>query len=149
MSEHLKILLFLLLIFFGTKESSFAQKMIEKGEIEVIIKEYENSLNKEDLTNVMSLFSKDAVIVLQGTPTSIGAKSIANFYKKIFSLIDFNLSFDIKEVVIMSSEWAFVRTITRNVNSKDNSEEGHEIFLLTKNDDKKWEIARYAGSSAK
>lgn len=149
MRGYLKIILTLSLITLGYYGVSFAQNTIEKDKITNIIKQYENSLNNEDLKGVMSLFSKEAVLVLQGTPTSTGTQSIKSFYKKIFDVIDFNLEFDIKELVIMSAEWAFVRTSTRDIDSEDKSEKGHEIFLLSKKADSNWVIARYAGSSAK
>lgn len=149
MTGYIKIILSLCLIIIGACGVSFAQDTVEKDKITSVIKQYEKALNKEDLTSVMNLFSKDAVLVLQGLPTSTGTQSIKRFYEKIFNIIDFNLMFNIKETVIMSSKWAFVRTSTKDIGVMDNSEKGHEIFLLIKNEESTWEIARYAGSSAK
>jgi uncharacterized protein (TIGR02246 family) len=128
--------------------SIFAQEINEDSTITKVIDLYEQALNTQSVEGVLDLFSEDGVLVLQGSPTHIGIEAIEKFYVSIFKVIDFNLKFYIEEIILMSPAWATVRTITRQNNSNSLSEGGHEIFILKKQTDGNWKIARYAGSSA-
>jgi len=129
--------------------SIFAQKSNEDKKISNVVYSYEKALNSNNVDSVLQQFAKDGILVLQGAPTSIGTEAMEKFYSSIFKNIDFDLKFNIEEIVQMSPEWAFVRTTTRSNNSTDSGEGGHEIFILKKQTDGNWKIARYAGSSAK
>ncbi len=129
--------------------SIFVEESNEDNKISNVIRSYEKALNNNDVDVVLQYFTKDGILVLQGSPTSIGTEDVKEFFISIFRIIDFDISFKIEKIVHMSSKWAFVRTTTRSNNSADSSEEGHEIFILKEPVDGKWKIARYAGSSSK
>lgn len=137
------------LVFFVPVFSTFAGTNEEENSIRKTIGLYEQALNSADVENIVKIFSDDGVLVLQGSPTRIGTEAVKEFFISIFKLIDFDTQFHIEEIVHMSPEWAFVRTTTRSINSADPGEGGHEIFILKKQAEENWKIARYAGSSAK
>ena len=125
------------------------QKINENKKIGNVIYLYEKALNSNNVDSVLPHFSEDAVLVMQGAPTCIGTEAVKKFYISIFNKIDFDTKFTVEEIVQMSPEWAFVRTTARSNNSTDSVEGGHEIFILKKQFDENWKIARYSGSSAK
>lgn len=133
---------------------SFAQESDGGIKIGKLINAYEKALNDKDIDIVLQLFSIDAVLVLQGTPTSIGTAAVKKVYGSLFESLDFYLKFHIEEIVQISEEWAFVRTTTSGSthirsNKSDVQSNGHELFVLKKEGAGTWKIARYAGSSAK
>ena len=137
-----------------TMMPSFAQESNGDMKIGKTISAYEKALNNKDIDRVLQLFSKDAVLVLQGAPTSIGSAAVKKVYVSLFESLDFNLKFHIEEIVQISEEWAFVRTTTSGSthirsNNSDIQSNGHELFILKKEGDGNWKIARYAGSSSK
>ena len=138
-----------ILVVATTSLSIFAQKSDEDKKISNVVYSYEKALNSNNVDSVLQQFAKDGILVLQGSPTCIGTEAVKGFFISIFKIIDFDTKFTIEEIVHMSSEWAFVRTTTRSNNSTDSREGGHEIFILKKQADGNWKIARYAGSSAK
>jgi hypothetical protein len=85
---------------------------------------------------------------LHGAPTGIGTEAVKKFYISIFKKIDFDLRFNIEEIVQITTEWAFVNTTSRSNNSRDSGEGGHEIFILKKQTDGNFKMAGYAGFSA-
>lgn len=121
---------------------SFAQETEEEQTLSNIVNSYEKALNKGDVDALLQLFTDDGVLVLQGTPTTIGTKDIETFFISLFKNIDFNIKFNIEEIVTMSSDWAFIRTTARSNDADDSTEEGHEIFIFKKQPSGKWKIAR-------
>lgn len=126
----------------------FAQNNAEK-EIENIVHAYEEALNNGNVEKVLQQFTSDGILLLQGSPTIKGTEAMKGFYSSIFNVIDFDLAFNIEELVEISDEWAYVRTITSSKTDLQADENGHEIFLFNKKEAGQWRIARYAGSSAK
>ena len=123
------------LIIFVVATSSLsipAQESNEDKKISNVIYSYEKALNSNNVDSVLQQFAKDGILILQGSPTRIGTEAVKEFFILIFKKIDFDIKFNIEEIVHMSSEWAFVRTTTRSNNSTDSSEGGHEIFILNK-----------------
>ena len=126
----------------------------ENNKIDSIVNLYGQELNNNNVESLSQLFTEDAILVLQGAPPTIGIEELVKFYTTLFKALDFELTFKIDEVVQMSPEWAFVRTSTSGKvkilsNNSSSPSSGHEIFILKKETDGNWKIARYAGSSSK
>ncbi len=145
----MKTLTLIIILITAAATSIYAKKANEDKEIRKVVFAYEQSLNKADVNMVTQQFTEDGILVLQGSPTIKGTKAVKEFYEFIFTKIDFDIKFIVEEVVQMSPEWAFVRTITRTNDPNDLKEGGHEIFILKKQPDGNWKISRYAGSAAK
>ncbi len=144
----------IVIIFLVAKISTFAQKPNEENKIRSIVALYEKALNDNSVEGIRQLFAEDGILMLQGSPTHIGNEKIRNFYTSLFKNLDFDLKFNIDEVVQMSAEWAFIRTKTSGTvnilsNNSRNPGNGHELFVMKKQSDGNWKIARYAGSSSK
>ncbi|KAH8900656.1 hypothetical protein GQ53DRAFT_740629 [Thozetella sp. PMI_491] len=84
---------------------------------------------------------------------SAGTQALHESYTRIFSSIQLVITFDIEEVVVMSTEWAFARTTAEGTKTMLATQESEphlnqELFIMKK-EDGKWKIARYAFSSMK
>lgn len=133
---------------------TFTQESDEQIKIKSIVNLYEKALNNNCVEGILQLFTEEGVLILQGAPTIIGVNAVQEFYTSLFRSLDFDLKFNIDEVVQMSHDWAFVRTTTTGTvhvlsSNSSNPGNGHEIFILNRQSDGAWKIARYAGSSSK
>jgi ketosteroid isomerase-like protein len=69
----------------------------------------------------------------------------------VFKELKFNVMFTIAELVQMAPTWAYVRTNSAGTTAhsstgKTTSEANQELFILKKDDDGGWRIARYSFS---
>ena len=154
MKDLTKALLLIVFVYIAGVGFAVGQESNEENKIRDSIHLYEKALNNNSVEGISKIFTEDGIVILQGSPTVIGTDAIQQFYIKLFKTVDFGLIFNIDEVVQMSPKWAFVRTSTTGTNkvlSNDSSRagNGHEIFILKKQTDGNWKIARYAGSSVK
>lgn len=120
--------------------------------IRTVVASYQAALNRGDFGAVTDLFTDDAVVMLQKSPTVVGRQNIRDSYQALFGSLTFDLDFSISEAVQFSSDWALVRTASSgNVkilfSGSTVANAGQELFILHK--DKAWRIARYAGCSTK
>jgi ketosteroid isomerase-like protein len=78
--------------------------------------------------------------------------AVTKAYDAVFKAITLNVKFTITELVVMSPEWAFVRTNSAGTNKINrtgvvSTEGNQELFIYNKGADGKWRIARYSFSS--
>ena len=89
----------------------------------------------------------------QGFDIVQGRDNISVWYDQCFKNITLDVTFDIKEVVVVSDEYAFASTTsagTQKVNAtgKTTQEANHELFVIMK-EDGSWKLARYCFSAMK
>jgi uncharacterized protein (TIGR02246 family) len=113
---------------------------------------YEAALNASDTQAVMPLYAEDGVFMPQNSQSVIGKAAVRQAYDAVFKAITLKVKFTIAEVVVMSPQWAFVRTNsagTQKVNATGavSAEGNQELFIFNKGDDGKWRIARYSFST--
>ena len=101
----------------------------------------------------MALYTADGVIMPPHFSASAGTDALRESYTRIFATIQLVITFQIEEVVVMSSEWAFARTTaegTKTILALNESEPhaNQELFIMKK-ENGKWLIARYAFSTMK
>lgn len=154
MKTNIHILTFITFIFCASGIAASAPESDDQIKISAAVYQYEKALNENHIDGISELFTPEGTLILQGAPTVTGIEAVKEFYSSLFKALDFELKFNIEEVVEMSDEWAFVRTTTTGavkVHSNDsvNSANGHELFILQKQTDGEWKVARYSGSSAK
>jgi len=70
----------------------------------------------------------------------------------VFKAIMLKVKFTIAELVVISPQWAYVRTNsagTQKVNATGatSAEANQELFIFKKSDDGRWQIARYSFST--
>ncbi len=124
----------------------------EQAKIKTVLQIYENALNASDTNKVMSVYSRNSVFMPQNRPTQVGAKAIRNAYTGIFKAINLDIKFKLAEVRTIGSDWAFARSnstgeITINATGKKKQAASQELFVLHKNADGNWKIARYSFST--
>ena len=125
-------------------------------EIRALLLRYQDALNAGSVDDALELYTKDGIVMPQHSHSHIGTDSIRKAYEGFFSMIKFQVSFDVKEVVPTAPDWAFARTEskgTTDVKGRGVGHEGnHELFVLQKvktGDDGSWawKIARYCFST--
>ena len=126
----------------------------EEASIRHIMDAYNSALNSGKTSAVLPLYTPDGVFMPPYSPPSVGIDSVKAAYDKVLMELGFNVKFTIHEVVVMSPSYAFVRTssagTTRHASTgKTTSEANEELFILRKDGDLPWRIARYSFSPAK
>jgi len=149
----------------ATSQSIFAKKVcqLKKKSCHIIKKEaqqnirqvlsrYETALNGNDVSTILKLYTQDAVFMPQHSSPKVGKRAVRSAYQKVFKTIDLNVSFKINEIKLIGYHWAYVRTtstgsITVLANKTNSKENNQELFLLQKQPDGQWKIARYIFST--
>lgn len=108
---------------------------------------YGKALVAADVSSIVKLYAEDGVTMAQNFPTQVGHDAIHEWYTKCFQMIALDVEFDIKEVVVVSNEYAFARTSsagTQKVNAtgQTSKESNQELFVMQKVGGE-WKIARY------
>jgi uncharacterized protein (TIGR02246 family) len=113
---------------------------------------YEAALNASDTRAVMPLNAEDGVFMAPNNQSAIGKVAVRQAYNAVFKAITLKVKFTIAEVVVVSPQWAFVRTNSAgtqkiNATGAPGAEGNQELFIFRKGDDEKWRIARYSFST--
>jgi len=132
--------------------SMMESRMMEGDETKIreLIFAYQIALNNEEIEKIPTLYSEQAIFIPPEIPAINGVEEIVLTYDHLFSQFDFELEFDIKEVVI-SENFAYVvsnseGTITLESNQTEETSKNQEIFILIKEGDN-WKISRYMFNS--
>ena len=84
----------------------------ELAEIEATAISYLTAFNRADAAAVVANYADDGVLMAPARPAVVGKELLAMVYPKVFEAVGFDMTYDIKEVVRISAEWAFVRSAT-------------------------------------
>ncbi len=122
----------------------------DEAKIRELISVYQIALNNEEIEKIPTLYSEQAIFMPPEIPAINGVEEIGLTYEYLFSQFDFELEFDVKEVVI-SENFAYVLsnsegTITLKSNKTEETSKNQEIFILIKEGDD-WKISRYMFNS--
>lgn len=125
----------------------------DDGDLRGVVSSYQQALNDNDAGAVARLFTDDGIAMIQGTPTTTGSAALRTLYGTLFKRLDFDIAFEVAEVVPMSERWALVRTTSSGTvkvlaNGSTVANSGQELLVLEKTG-AQWKIARYAASSTK
>ncbi len=120
------------------------------AKIRELISEYQSMLNNEEIEKIPTLYSDQAIFMPPDVPAIKGVEEIGLTYEYLFSQFNFELEFDIKEVVI-AENFAYVisnseGTITLESSETEETSKNQEIFILIKEGDD-WKISRYMFNS--
>ncbi len=134
------------------QDTQFHDQAMEGDEAKIreLISEYQIALNKEEIEKISTLYSKQAIFMPPEIPAINGVEEIVLTYEYLFSQFDFELEFDIKQVVI-SENFAYLLsnsegTITLESSGTEETSKNQEIFILIKEGDD-WKISRYMFNS--
>jgi len=131
---------------------SGSTKANDESAIRRVMSSYEEALNASSTADVLPLYTKDGVFMPPYNRSAVGKAAVHKAYDAVFEAITLNVKFTIAELVLMSPEWAFVRTNSAGTNKINESfavspEGNQELFIFNKGGDGKWRIARYSFSS--
>jgi uncharacterized protein (TIGR02246 family) len=117
-----------------------------------LMSSYESALNASNTEAAMPLYAEDGVFMAPNNQSAVGKASVRQAYDAVFKAITLKVKFTIAELVVMSSQWALVRTNstgTRKINATGatSREANQELFIFKKGDDGQWRIARYSFST--
>ncbi len=117
-----------------------------------VLMAYEEALNAGNVPSIMRLYAEDGVFMPQHSPSQVGADVVQAAYERVFTTINLSVEFDVVEIVLTAPDWAFARTnsvgtVTVQANGAKLSEANQELFILHKQPDGAWKIARYAFST--
>jgi uncharacterized protein (TIGR02246 family) len=117
-----------------------------------VMSSYEAALNGSSTEAAMPLYAEDGVFMAPNNQSAVGKASVRQAYDAVFKAITLKVKFTIAELVVMSPQWAFVRTNSAgtqkiNATGATSREANQELFILKKGDDGSWRIARYCFST--
>jgi uncharacterized protein (TIGR02246 family) len=124
----------------------------DEADVRGVVLSYEAALNGSNTEAVMPLYSEDGVFMAPNNQSADGRAAVRRAYDAVFNAITLKVKFTIAELVVMSPQWAFVRTNstgtqTLNATGATSAEANQELFIFKKNEDNKWRIARYSFST--
>lgn len=119
----------------------------ETVEITRVLKEYEKALNTGDATLALSLYGSEPIVMPQGAPAFLGRDEVQEAYHTFFTLLKFNVSFQIHELVGMGGDLAYARTTFAGrqevlATHQESAEANNELFIFRR-EDGHWKIHRY------
>ena len=120
--------------------------------IRTVMSSYENALNGSNTEAVMPLYAEDGVFMAPNNQSVVGKAAVRQAYDAVFKAITLKVKFAIAELVVMSPQWAYVRTNSAGIQmindtGATSAEGNQELFIFKKDEDGKWRIARYSFST--
>jgi uncharacterized protein (TIGR02246 family) len=126
--------------------------LVDEAAIRTVMSSYEAALNASDTQAAMPLYTEDGVFMAPNNQSAVGKAALRQAYDAVFKAITLKVKFAVAEVVVLSPQWAFVRTNSAgtqkiNATGATSPEANQELFIFKKGDDGKWRIARYSFST--
>jgi uncharacterized protein (TIGR02246 family) len=123
----------------------------DESAIRNTMQSYGAALNGGKTAAVLPLYSDDCVFMPPYSESAVGKEAVRKAYDAVFAELKFNVKFTIAEIVAMAPKWAYVRTNSAGTTGhhstgKTTAEANQELFILKKDGDGQWRIARYAFS---
>ncbi len=121
----------------------------DEAKIRELISVYQIALNNEEIEKISTLYSEQAIFMPPDVPAIKGVEEIVLTYEYLFSQFNFELEFDIKQVVI-TENFAYVLSNSEGTITLESGEiedsKNQEIFILIKEGDD-WKISGYMFNS--
>lgn len=138
----------------GAKLTLPVSSTIEADAIRSVLHAYGAALGNGNVDELLALYTSDGVIMPPHFPASAGQAALRETYARICQTIHLEIEFDIDEIVLTGEDWAFARTTaegTKTMLATKESEKhsNQELFILRKEGNEGWKIARYAFSTMK
>ena len=119
--------------------------------VTALLAKYTEALNASSTDAVMPLYTDDGVFMPPYSQSAVGAAAVRKAYDAVFKAITLNVKFAIAEIVELGPGWAFARTnsagtTTDHATGAKSAEGNQELFVLKRDDDGSWKIARYSFS---
>jgi uncharacterized protein (TIGR02246 family) len=124
----------------------------EKQAVEKVINSYQEALNASNAERVVTLFTKDGVLMANAAPTAEGAEAVKGTYQYVFDNFTYDLKFTVLDVVV-SGNTAYARSQSKGsfiikASGQKVDDEFRELFVFEKQKGE-WKIARYMYNKSK
>lgn len=124
-----------------------SEPQADRARIEALLRRYEGALNTSDAAAALAVYTDDGVFMAQHRAPAEGRAAIRQAYDEIFAAIQLHVTFGIDEVeVVGDTAWARTHssgeTDIRATGGKV-PEKNSELFILRKQPDGEWRVARY------
>jgi uncharacterized protein (TIGR02246 family) len=123
----------------------------DESDIRSMLTAYNTALNGGETSMVMPLYTEDGVFMPPYSQSAVGQQAVRSAYEAVFQELKFRVKFNVAEIVVIAPTWAFVRTNSAGTTDhrstgKTTAESNQELFILRKDRDARWRIARYSFS---
>jgi uncharacterized protein (TIGR02246 family) len=123
----------------------------DESDIRSTLTAYNTALNGGETSMVMPLYTEDGVFMPPYSQSAVGQQAVRRAYDAAFQELKFRVKFNVAEIVVIAPTWAFVRTNSAGTTDhrstgKTTAESNQELFILRKDRDARWRIARYSFS---
>lgn len=128
--------------------SSVSSSADDKKAVEAFPFAYFSALRDRNIDAVLALYSDGGELSAPFMPPAAGAQALRTTYENLFKAVRFEMTHKLDAVTIMSPMWALVRTSSTGTTVTLATGEARpsafeELFVLRKDNDGKWRIARY------
>jgi uncharacterized protein (TIGR02246 family) len=109
---------------------------------------YFGALRDRNIGAVLALYSEGGELSAPFMPPVAGEPALRTTYENLFKAVRFEMTHKVDAVTIMSPMWALVRTSSTGstvtlATGEARRSAFEELFVLRKDDDGKWRMARY------
>ncbi|KAL9090414.1 MAG: hypothetical protein Q9159_001943 [Coniocarpon cinnabarinum] len=127
------------------QSQEFVTWILDNDQIHSLLLSYRDGLNTASVKQCVSLYASNGICMPQHQSASTGTQALTTCYEGFFAMLKFNVQFDIKEVHVLTSEWAFARTTSQGTTTfvqsgVESREANQELFVLRK-EGGVWKIA--------
>jgi ketosteroid isomerase-like protein len=124
----------------------------DEAAIESVISKYQDALNASSADQATLLYVENGVFMRPEVQSAVGKAQLHQAYDAGFKATTLHIKFTIHEIVLMSPEWAFVRTDSTGTNKINatgamSAAGRKDLFIFHKDAGGAWKIARYSFSS--
>ena len=95
-------------------------KIVSKDieQILALLRTYQDAINKGSAEDCAKLYTQDGIVMPQHSPSCVGIADVRKTYEGLFEAIDFDVKFEIQEIVPVSPEYAFARKHQARLHAK-------------------------------
>lgn len=118
--------------------------------ISTVLHSYQDALNNHSVEDAVKLYTQDGICMPQHAQSFVGIENVRKAYEGFFSMIKFDVKFEIREIVPMAPDWAFARTNsagTTDVKGRGVGNEANQELFIFQKVESGWKIARYCFST--
>ena len=78
-------------------------------QLSAVLGAYQDAINKGEAEDCAKLYTQDGIVMPQHSPSRVGIADVLKTYESLFEAMEFDVKFDIQEIVPVSPEYAFAR----------------------------------------
>jgi uncharacterized protein (TIGR02246 family) len=119
--------------------------------IKKLAEDWSAGWNSSDTEALLSLYTDDPILMPQGQPAVIGRNAIRSLYQSFFNGFTVNGEGKVVEVEVsgdLGYFWSsYTLTATPKAGGNQIKDEGKSVFIVRRNEDNSWKIARLIDNS--